>query len=110
MQTFNVVWSKDAYYDLDAIIGYIYQESQTNAKEIYLALKALALDLSQFPYRGRVVPELETLGFTLYRELIYKRWRIIYSVEKSKVYILLIIDSRQDIQVQLVHRILHYEE
>ena len=107
MQSYKVLWTEDAVSDLDSIIGYIFQESQTTAKEIYLAIKEKCESLEHFPFRRRIVPELESLGFCEYREIIYKRWRIIYSIEDSHVYLLLLIDSRQDIQEQLVRRMLH---
>jgi len=109
MQVYNVKWTNDAYLDLDAIIGYIYEENPLNAKTMYLGIKEQCLTLEHFPFRGRTVPELKPLGYSHYRELIYKRWRIIYSIEEYRVYLLLIIDSRQDIQEQLVQRILNYE-
>ena len=108
MQKYTVNWTDDAVSDFNNIIGYIYKENKTNAKNIYLAIKEQCQDLDYFPLRGRIVPELETLGFTNYREIIYKRWRIIYSVESKNVYLLLILDSRQDIQEQLVFRVLNY--
>jgi len=106
MQKYNVYWTDDAIDDLTSIIEYIFKQNQTNAKAMYFAIKEQCRNLEQLPFRARVVPELETLGMMQYREIIYKRWRIIYSVESNKVYILLIIDSRQDIQDQLVQRIL----
>ena len=109
MQKYTVNWTDDAISDLDNIIGYIIKENKTNAKNMYLSIKEQCQDLDYFPLRGRIVPELEILGFTVYREIIYKRWRIIYSVESKNVYLLLILDSRQDIQEQLVHRILNHK-
>ena len=109
MQKYTVKWTDNAIDDFDKIIGYIFEENKTNAKSIYLAIKEQCQDLNYFPFRGHVVPELQALGFTDYRELIYKRWRIIYSVEGQNIYLLLIIDSRQDIQEQLVQRILNHE-
>ncbi len=109
MQNYTVKWTEDAVSDFNNIIDYIFGENKTNAKNIYLAIKEQCQDLDYFPLRGRVVPELEALGFTDYREIIYKRWRIIYSVENKNVYLLLILDSRQDIQEQLVYRILNHE-
>ena len=107
MQHYKVLWTEDAVSDLDGIIGYIFQESRSAAKEIYFDIKQKCESLEHFPFRGRIVPELELLGFCEYRELIYKRWRIIYSIEDDRVYLLLLIDSRQDIQEQLVRRVLH---
>ena len=109
MQKYTVNWTEDAVSDFNNIIDYIFRENKTNAKSTYLAIKEQCQDLDYFPLRGRVVPELEALGFTNYREIIYKRWRIIYSVENKNVYLLLILDSRQDIQEQLMYRILNHE-
>ena len=109
MTKYSVKWTDDAMDDFDNIIGYIFKENETNAKSMYLAIKEQCQNLDYFPLLGHVVPELQTLGFNNYRELIYKRWRIIYSVEKQNVYLLLIIDSRQDMQEQLVQRILNHE-
>ncbi len=110
MQKYTVNWTEDAVSDFDHIIGYIAREDQTTAKSIYFAIKEQCQDLDYFPFRGRVVPELEVLGFATYREIIYKRWRIIYSVEGRNVYLLLILDSRRDIEEQLVYRVLHHED
>ena len=109
MQKYTINWTEDAVSDFNNIIDYIFRENKTNAKSTYLAIKEQCQDLDYFPLRGRIVPELEALGFTDYREIIYKRWRIIYSVENKNVYLLLILDSRQDIQEQLVYRILNHE-
>ena len=106
MQKYTVNWTDDAISDLDNIIGYIFKENETNAKNMYLAIKEQCQDLDYFPLRGRIVPELEILGFMYYREIIYKRWHIIYSIEGKNIYLLLILDSRQDIQEQLVQRVL----
>lgn len=106
MQKYTVKWSEDAVNDFDNIIGYIFKENETNAKSMYIAIKEQCQDLDYFPFRGHIVQELQTLGFSEYRELIYKRWRIVYSVEMQDVYLLLIIDSRQDMQELLVQRVL----
>jgi len=109
MQKYIVNWTNDAVSDFDNIIDYIFRENKTNAKSIYLAIKEQCQDLDYSPFKGRIVPELEALGFADYKEIIYKRWRIIYSVESKNVYLLFILDSRQDIQEQLVYRILNHE-
>jgi plasmid stabilization system protein ParE len=107
MEKYTVKWTDDAVDDFDNIIGYIFKENETNAKEMYLAIKKQCQELDYFPFRGHVVPELQALGFTYYRELIYKRWRIIYSIEGKNVYLLLIVDSRQDMKELLVQRLLN---
>ena len=106
MQIYKVFWTKDAINDFDAIITHIFTENKTNAKAMFLAIKEQCSTLEHFPFRTRVVPELESLGIMQYRELIFKRWRIIYSIDDDTVNLLLIIDSRQDIQEQLIQRVL----
>ena len=105
MQTYKVFWTEDAISDFDSIITHIYTENKTNAKAMYIAIKEQCSTLEHFPFRTRVVPELESLGIMHYRELIFKRWRIIYNVDDDIVNLLLIIDSRQDIQEQLIQRV-----
>lgn len=109
MKNYNVKWTEDAINDFDNIIGHIFKENKTNAKSMFNSIKEQCQNLDYFPLRGHIIPELQTLGFANYRELIYKRWRIIYNIENYNVYLLLIIDSRQDIQDQLVQRILNHE-
>ncbi len=108
MQKHTAEWTPDTLQDFDNIIGYIYNENPENAKEIYLSMKEQAQSLENFSFRGRVVPELKLLGYSNYRELIYKRWRIIYRSDKDIVYLLLILDSRQDMQEQLIQRVLNH--
>jgi len=106
MQKYTVIWTEDSVSDFDNIIGYIFKENETNSKNMYHAIKEICQDLDYFPFRGHIVPELQEFGFTEYRELLYKRWRIIYSIEEENVYLLLIIDSKQDMQNQLIKRIM----
>ena len=105
MEQYEVLWTEDASLDLENIIGYIYAESHTIAKEVYQSIREHCVSLEHFPLRGRVVPEMKALGILDYRELIHQRWRILYTVEAQRVYLLMIIDSRQDMQEQLVERI-----
>ena len=110
IQTYKVYWTEDAISDFNSIITHIFTENKTNAKSMFLAIKERCSTLEHFPFRTRVVPELESLGIIQYRELIFKRWRIIYSVDNDTVNLLLIIDSRQDIEAQLIQRIIKHKD
>ena len=107
MQTYKVYWTEDAINDFDTIITHIFNENETNAKAMYIAIKEQCSTLEHFPFRARVVPELKSLGIMHYREIIFKRWRIVYSIDSDTVNLLLIIDNRQDMQEQLIQRILN---
>ena len=106
MESFQVIWTKNAEYDLEEIIEYIKTDSIEVAKEIFFEIKEQCGDLSIFPLSRRVVPELQYIGIFRYRELIYKRWRIVYKVENEKVYILIVVDSSRDIEDILFRRLL----
>ena len=62
--------------------------------------------LSEFPDRGTHPKELLALGIREYREVFFKRYRIIYRVMVKNVYVLLIADGRRDMQTLLERRLL----
>lgn len=102
---YNVLWTEIATKDLHGIITYIKKESQQNAKNVLIQLKESAAELNFSPERGRVVPEFHELGILQYRELIVSRWRVIYKIVEKKVYILVVIDSRQNVEDVLFRRL-----
>ena len=106
MKSFEVIWTKNAEYDLEEIIEYIKTDSIEIAKDVFFEIKKECNNLSIFPKSRRVVPELQYIGILKYRELIYKRWRIIYKIENEKIYILIVVDSSRDIEDILFRRLL----
>ena len=99
---FKIHWATVAEEDLKNIILYIAGDSPQNARLIFNKIKEQASTLTHFPERGRTVPELQNQGIFLYRELILTPWRIIYRITDNKVYILSVIDSRQNIEYLLL--------
>jgi len=106
MQDYQVIWTNSAKYDLENIIEYIKIDSITNAKKIFFEIKEKCTNLYYFPKRCRVVQELQHIGIVKYRELIYKRWRIIYKIDNKKVYILIVIDTSRNVEDLLFQRLL----
>ena len=105
-KTYKLQWTRSAKDDLLDIVTRIKQESPNTAIEIYQKLKKRAQSSNFFPLKGRVVPELLDEGITYYRELIEKPWRIIYRVGDETVYLIAIIDSRQNLDELLLRKIL----
>ena len=100
-------WTKNAKDDLLNIVTRIKEDgSPTTAKEIYKRLKDKAHSSNLFPLKGRVVLELQIEGIMHYREIIVTPWRIIYKVGSDTVYIMSIIDSRQNVDNLLLEKIL----
>ena len=106
MKQYKVQWTKNAIYDLEDIIEYIKIDSIKMAKNIFYEIKDECQKLYFLPERKRIVPELQQLGITKYRELIYKRWIIIFKIQEDKVFILLVVDSSRNLEDILYRRLL----
>ncbi len=86
----KVVWTETSITDLDDIAAYISLDSAFYAKQ-FIAKIFLATDkLEKQPEIGKVVPELPN---TNYREILYKRYRIIYRYFDNKVFIITVHHS-----------------
>ena len=103
---YKVQWTSNAKEDLLNIVDYIKQESAENAKKVYKQIKEKTHSSNLFPLRGRVVPELQKVGISTFRELLINRWRIVYQVRDNSVYIMAIFDSRQNVEDILLQKIL----
>ena len=105
-KTYRLLWTKSAEDDLLNIIGHIKSDSPKNAKSVFSKIKKHAGSSNFFPLKGRVVPELQQEGITLYREVVVALWRIIYKVGDDTVFVMAIIDSRQNVEDILLHKLL----
>lgn len=106
-QTYKLQWTLNAKNDLLSILDYIKRESPSNANIVYSKIKKEAQSSDFFPLKGRVVPELQKEGITLYREVVTPPWRIIYKVGNDTVYIMAILDSRQNVEELLLQKLLN---
>jgi toxin ParE1/3/4 len=103
---YKVEWAAVAESDLKHIIDHIAADSPGNALQIFKKIRQKASSLYAFPERGRIVPELQGQGIHIYRELIVAPWRIIYRISDGTVFVLSVIDSRQNIEDILLNRLL----
>lgn len=101
----EVFWARVAEDDLISILKYIHFDNPVAAKDNLQKIKSKASSLNRFPQRGRIVAELKEQGISQYRELIIAPWRIIYRISDSSVYVLSVIDSRQNVEDILLHRL-----
>ncbi len=102
---FEVVWSETAENDLIDIIEYILQDSRFNASKLFKKIKNKANSLNPSLQRGRIVPELQEQGITQYRELIISHWRLMYRVTERDIYIVSVLDARQNVEDILLKRL-----
>jgi plasmid stabilization system protein ParE len=105
-KNYDVFWAGVAETDLTEIIEYIASDNSVIALKTLTKIKQKASRLYTFPERGRIVPELQDQGILIYRELIIPPWRIIYRISETKVYILSVLDARQNVEDILLKRLI----
>ena len=103
---YKIEWAGVSENDLKGIVEYIAEDSPANALKILKKIKKRASSLYTLPERGRIVPELKDQGISLYRELIIPPWRIIYRISEMKVYVLSVLDARQNVEDILLKRLI----
>ncbi|MDD2463525.1 MAG: type II toxin-antitoxin system RelE/ParE family toxin [Desulfobulbus sp.] len=106
-QDFKVIWAGSAVQDLESIIAYIVKDSPAHARKILSKIKITVSELYHSPHRGRFVPELQSQGILLYRELVIAPWRVMYKVSENTVLVLSVFDSRQNIEDILLKKLLN---
>ncbi len=106
---YDIIWAGVAENDLKGIIENIASDNHDNAIKTLKKIKQKASSLYTLPERGRVVPELKDQGILLYRELIVPPWRIIYRISEMKVYVLSVLDARQNVEDILLNRLIYHE-
>ena len=79
-----IIWSELASRDLNSIWEYISGDSQYYAKNYLVGIVNSVDILIDFPVSGRIVPEFRIKNL---REIIFENYRIIYKIEKNKIYI-----------------------
>lgn len=103
---YRVAIARSASDDLLEIADYIAQrDSRQAARRQLEKLRVRIRALATSPGRGRVPPELSDRGIRTWREAIVKPWRIVYRVEGSTVYVLVVVDGRRDLAELLLRRL-----
>jgi toxin ParE1/3/4 len=104
---YKVLWSNVAERDLIGIIEYIAADDPANASRVFRKIRQRASNLYSFPQRGCILPELRDQGISQYRELVMPPWRVIYRISEKAVYLLAVLDSRQNIEDILLKRLIN---
>ena len=86
----KVLWTESALSQLQAIHDYIAETSPEYALRMIDRLTRRSIQIADFPFSGRVVPEYE---LNEVRELIESPYRIIYLIEpaQSRVEVLAVV-------------------
>jgi len=104
---FEVLLTADAARDLEELYQYVLRRDVPGkAENVLTRIEKKFHSLTETPERGVYPKELLALGIREYREIFFKPYRLIYRVIGKKVYILLIVDGRRDMQTLLQRRLL----
>ena len=103
---YSVLWTEVAEIDLREIITFIAGDNVPNALHVLENIRDKASTLYAFPERGRVVPELQSNGIFIYRELIISPWRLLYRIADRNVYVTAVLDSRRNVEEILLQRLI----
>lgn len=107
MKRYKIYLDIDAEDDLFDIYSYVaLNDSIESTDKLFLSLHHTCSKLKALPNRGNIPPELFDIGVTEFREISYKPYRIIYSIESTSVYIHCVLDGRRDMQTLLQERLL----
>jgi toxin ParE1/3/4 len=91
----KVLWTDAAVAQLAAIHDYVAQTSPEYASRIIDRLTKRSIQLSTFPFSGRVLPEYELREV---REVVEGSYRIIYLIkeDEDKIEVLAVIHSSRE--------------
>jgi addiction module RelE/StbE family toxin len=88
---YAIRWSPEAVEDIEEIAAYIRKDSPLYAQQVVEELIKASQRLTQFPLRGRKVPELAAT----HRECFVYSYRLIYRVEEASVLIVAVIHGKR---------------
>ena len=94
----RVVWTQEALDKLSDIEDFISQDSPQRAAKFVNYLIQRGEGVSKNPRIGRIVPEISNPNI---REIIAKKYRIVYKIQENKIEILTVFEG---------HKLLSLEE
>lgn len=104
---YTVLLLEEAVKDIEAIYRYIRKSgSKKAAKDMVITLRKACDSLSENPERGHIPDELSQIGQFDYRQIITKKYRIIYQLAKPNIFVFGIIHGNRNIGDVLRQRLL----
>ena len=95
----KVVWSPLALERVEEIADYIAADNVDAARVFLIDIFAAVGRLRSFPQSGRVVPEVNRSDI---REIIFKKYRVVYRVARQQVSILTVRHGKQRLPLEEV--------
>jgi len=93
----KLIWTQEAIDRLFEIEDFISTDSPKRAHEfVDEIIEHAETLLPEAPSAGRMVPEIKNTGI---RELIFKKYRIVYRVNKNNIEILTVFEGHQLLRI-----------
>jgi plasmid stabilization system protein ParE len=89
----KIVWSRRATHETEQAMDRIGRDVPEAALTWFDGLNVAVERLEQFPFSGRVIPELPLSDR---REIQYRGYRVIYRVKPDEVHVLRVVHGRRD--------------
>ena len=107
----EIIITNDAEESFNEILKYIVIKSGISlAGKIYDRVIDKINLLGAVPFRGKVSEELKSVGITHIYELVETPWKIYYRLTPRQVIILLVLDSRRNLEEVLIDKIINKED
>lgn len=91
-KAYKVFITQNAQDDLRHIFSYIAEDRISDAKIFVSELEKKINTLSTLPERASYIPENVFFG-TDYRQLILRKYRVIYRIDKDEIFVLRVIQG-----------------
>jgi len=105
--SYTVLLLEEAVKDVEAIYRYIRKSGNKKAaKDMITTIREACDSLSQNPERGHIPDELSQIGQFEYRQIVVKKFRIIYQLAKPNIFVFGIIHGNRNIGEVLRQRML----
>jgi plasmid stabilization system protein ParE len=105
--SYTVLLLEEAVKDIEAIYRYIRKSGNKKAaKDMVINIRKACDSLSENPERGHIPDELSQIGQFEYRQIIAKKYRIIYQLAKPHIFVFGIIHGNRNIGEVLRQRML----
>jgi toxin ParE1/3/4 len=105
--SYTVLLLEAAIKDIEAIYRYIRKSGNKKAaRDMIINIREACNSLSENPERGHIPDELSQIGQFEYRQIIVRKYRIIYQIAKPNIFVFGIIHGNRNIGEVLRQRML----
>ena len=96
MTLYQVTWSSKALSDLAECVNFVLNVSKEAAINLKNEVFSTAIGLEAFPEKNPVFEMPKSFPFVVRKQVISKRYVLLYTIEKDKIVIYRMLDCRKN--------------